>query len=339
MYTLCAAAIRFCNQIIAPLWNRKNRHQRSVGPSASSPEVMTARSKDTEAMQVDNQSSSVGDSNRPTPNTEEGHENEEKKKMGGPGTDVDKIEREFSDLKERFFADKIESLKKELDTLKNGTHQGFLKKCQELEEQQRQRLWAAERWRDYQIENINSIFAAEKQQGEDEYDNEKKSLQEKMINTVQEKKKKLLDEKTTAEEKNVNARTSQRKRNGKELKDGGSIKRKLNPPHILYTLREDEIKEDLAIIHKGHPYKNKAAQADVYAERGKLFLEGNSFEKGQHVKIESQTDNNVWKGIITFVSPAEIHLKGESGVQSRFTLTQLKSRRYVISTNGHEPSK
>lgn len=43
-------------------------------------------------------------------------EGEEKKNLGN----MEKIEKEFADLKEKFFNDKIEALKKEYEMIKNG---------------------------------------------------------------------------------------------------------------------------------------------------------------------------------------------------------------------------
>lgn len=43
--------------------------------------------------------------------------NEARKKLEAMG----KIEKEFTDLKEKFFNDKMAQLKKEIDTIKNGT--------------------------------------------------------------------------------------------------------------------------------------------------------------------------------------------------------------------------
>lgn len=82
---------------------------------------------------------------------------------------LEKIEKEFHSLKEKFFAEKIDSLKKEYEMLKMGTHEGFLKKCSDLEDIKQQKLWAAEKFREYQLKNLESIFESEIQQAEEEY--------------------------------------------------------------------------------------------------------------------------------------------------------------------------
>ncbi len=50
-----------------------------------------------------------------------------------------------------------------------GTSQNFLKKCKDLEEIKEHKIWAAEKWREYQLQNIENIFQSEQKQAEDEY--------------------------------------------------------------------------------------------------------------------------------------------------------------------------
>jgi len=100
---------------------------------------------------------------------------------------LEKIEKEFSDLKEKFFRDQMEALKAECEAIKlgmpgsvtrsnlltyfdcTGSHEKFLEKVKELEEKKSEKLWAAQQWREYQLNNINIIYDAEKRQSEEEY--------------------------------------------------------------------------------------------------------------------------------------------------------------------------
>jgi len=254
---------------------------------------------------------------------------------------MEKIEKEFADLKEKFFTEKIEALKKEYEMIKNGTHQGFIKKCKELEESREHKIWAAEKWREYQLENIENIFQAEKKQCEDEYKTDKKNLREKMMAITLEKRKKLMDEKNTMNLTDGTERVTRalRKRGiSKDSKDQAAYKRRLNPPHINYILKDTEIHEDLSLIQKAsnHPTYGKIDHigknpSDVYTDRGRLYYHNQIFEKGKEVEIEAKHENGKWIGVIVVVNPAEIHIKSPDGTKSRFSLSQLRNGRYTIS--------
>jgi len=214
-----------------------------------------------------------------------------------------------------------------------------LKKCKELEEIKEQKNWSAERWREYQLENIQKIFEAEQKQAEDEYRSDKKALKEKMMNIAVEKRKKLVDEKsnmniTVDSGERVMTRTL-RKRGKNDAKDqSSSYKRRLNPPHISYTLKEGEILEDLSLIQKAHPTYGKWGSKnnlEVYTDRGRLYYHNQTFEKGKEVFIESKHENGKWHGAIVMVSPSEIHIRSTDGTKSRFPLAQLRSGRYSLS--------
>ena len=50
-----------------------------------------------------------------------------------------------------------------------GQHPVFLKKAKELEEMRDQKNWAAQKWREYQQENIRHSYEAELKQADDEF--------------------------------------------------------------------------------------------------------------------------------------------------------------------------
>jgi len=85
-------------------------------------------------------------------------QNTEQEESGKEGMDVidetrrkdtmgnmEKIEKEFAALKEKFFGDKLEGLDKELEQIENGTHQAFLRKLEELEELKKKQDLASRR--------------------------------------------------------------------------------------------------------------------------------------------------------------------------------------------------
>lgn len=196
---------------------------------------------------------------------------------------MEKIEKEFAELKEKFFAEKLETLKKEYELIKGGVHQGYLKKVQELEQVRENKIWSAEKWKEYQIKNIENIFESEKKQAEDEFKLEKRNLKDRMLTVALEKRKKLVEEKLNLiltdkySSRNLRKRSSNiletvptiviptpasvaPANNGSTTPTNGTSgnpdspnfsRRRLNPPQINYTLKDSEILEDLALIQKG----------------------------------------------------------------------------------------
>ena len=44
-----------------------------------------------------------------------------------------------------------------------------MKKSKELEEAKEHKMWAAQKWKEYQLQNIESTFLAEQKQAEEEF--------------------------------------------------------------------------------------------------------------------------------------------------------------------------
>jgi len=264
-------------------------------------------------------------------------------------------------LRRSFFAEKIEALKKEYEMIKNGTHQGFIKKCNELDAIKTHKDTAAEKWKEYQTQNITHIYSAELKQSEDENKADKKALREKMMNTAMDKRKKLLEEKKNTMNltdfsdgpERMMTRTTRSKRGSKDPKEQPNYRRRLNPPHINYTLRDYEISEDLSLIQKAaanHPsfvpsptsapvlpiikslVSATVNKQEVYIDKGKLFYFSSVFDKGNEIIVEGKHPDTVgkWNGVLEAVNPAEIIIRSPDGTKSRFSMVQLRNGKYVI---------
>jgi len=182
-------------------------------------------------------------------------DNDGGKKKQEASINTEKIEKDFTDFKEKFLKDKIGQLKKEVDAIKNGTHPQFCEQCKELDDIKNERITAAEQWRQYQLQNINNMFEAERLQADEECTTEKRLLKERLINAIQDKKKKITEDKAPASLPD----TTETRTNTRQLRRRGApppppptqTKKKLTPPSINYTLKDSEIQEDLnAIFNK-----------------------------------------------------------------------------------------
>uniref|UniRef100_A0A7S4P1P8 Uncharacterized protein n=1 Tax=Paramoeba aestuarina TaxID=180227 RepID=A0A7S4P1P8_9EUKA len=166
---------------------------------------------------------------------------------------MEKIVEEFGELKERFFEQKLDLMKLEMAEIKSGTNDRFLRKCKQLEEFKDEKLWATEMWRQYQIENVNSVCEYDKKVAEDEYQTAKRVLFDQMVVAMEEKVRRLEDERTNmALVDPTESRSSTRKlrsRNSQktDIPNASSAghRRKANLPSIEYELKESEIMDDL----------------------------------------------------------------------------------------------
>jgi hypothetical protein len=140
-----------------------------------------------------------------------------------------------------------------------------LRKSEELEELKIQKVWAAQKGKEYQLKNIDNVYEAERKQAVDEFVADKEALREKMMNSCVDKWKKLTEEKNTlnltVDLDRTSRSSSRRKRSTNSImspnaKDQANGKKRLAPPQINYMLKETEIVEDLALIQKAtsnHP--------------------------------------------------------------------------------------
>jgi hypothetical protein len=152
-------------------------------------------------------------------------------------------------------------------------------KLKALEDQRHQKLWMAQRWREYAQRNLEHTYASQVQQAQDEYDFERQELLDRLIGGAASNKGKggrqgqrgaangAAGADGNGGANRMVTRTSSRRRTRQQasaeasMMDGGGDHgdrannaqlqaklRKLNPPLISYTLTDDEIVEDLSII-------------------------------------------------------------------------------------------
>jgi len=212
-----------------------------------------------------------GASSPPQPTTQEGSnggaagvvvDDLEAKRRKDVLKDMEKIEREFADLKEKLFAKKIRDLQDECKAIMDGTHEGFLRRAQELEVKKNARVWLAQKWKEYQLQNIEHVFQFECIEAEEEYNYEKRALRDEMTNEILDKQKKLEEEKLTmslradanGDARAIKGRVLRNRRGGKDRDTAFgqpySRHRTIQPPHINYTLSDDEILSDLSLMRK-----------------------------------------------------------------------------------------
>eukprot|EP01135_Chromosphaera_perkinsii_P001901 Nk52_evm50s212 gene=Nk52_evmTU50s212 len=167
------------------------------------------------------------------------------------------IEKEFAELKETLYHEKMAQLTKEIDEIGRGEHPGVHEDIKELKNAREERLRQAELYRQYQIANINHFFESEKQEVDREYDEKRKTIQDQKLQDLIEKRSKLEEEKDTLDlsgDIGTEARGAVTRKLRRRNDGVSDAKRKKIPavsaPHIVYNLKEEEILEDLYAIKK-----------------------------------------------------------------------------------------
>eukprot|EP00126_Sphaerothecum_destruens_P013076 Sdes_comp22369_c0_seq1m20843 len=171
------------------------------------------------------------------------------------------IEKEFAELKERLYHEKLTQISMELDQIENSCHPGLLAEALELDQSREVRIRQAELYRKYQMENVNNLYHSEKMEAEHEYQQRKKSLHDSKYQDLIEKKKKLEEEKETLdltgevgagganEARQTVTRKLRRRNDGAGDASGANGKKRkvatVEAPHIVYNLAEEEILDDL----------------------------------------------------------------------------------------------
>eukprot|EP01117_Protostelium_nocturnum_P006375 TRINITY_DN2301_c0_g1_i1.p1 TRINITY_DN2301_c0_g1~~TRINITY_DN2301_c0_g1_i1.p1 ORF type:complete len:303 (-),score=105.31 TRINITY_DN2301_c0_g1_i1:41-949(-) len=291
-----------------------------------------------------------------SPREEEEEEEEEISKELERGNGMEKIEKRFEELKEEYFSSKMEEIEKERIGIELETHEGYSNKCLEYNQEYLDKRVINERWKEYQLSNINNVATSSLKHANDQISSDIQSIKSNLIKSIKEKKSKLLNLKSLAQKEIQIQQTSLQsnppkssplKRTKTEEKEDESIltRRKVDPLILKYTLKESEIYEDWILIQRSNPPDspwNDDCQPldDIKVEKGTFFFHNQLFTVGKNVCIESIYEvDTKWVGSLSLVSPLEIQLVSNDGTRCRFSLSQFRNRKYSISFSLEEKER
>ncbi|KJE91950.1 hypothetical protein CAOG_02996 [Capsaspora owczarzaki ATCC 30864] len=172
-----------------------------------------------------------------------------------------RIEREFADLRDRLYQEKLGQLNKELELLNSDEHPDFQKQAAMLERKKTDRLTTIELYRKLQLENIQHQHAFEKREIENEYQTKRGEIRDDILGSLQDKRKKLEEDKNAmdlASELETRAMATRKLRRRVEaVKEPGVTqieKKRKNAtatgPPIVHLLDDGEINDDLNAIRR-----------------------------------------------------------------------------------------
>ncbi|KAJ3069750.1 Sin3 histone deacetylase corepressor complex component SDS3 [Podochytrium sp. JEL0797] len=177
---------------------------------------------------------------------------------------VDLIGRDFAETKERIYFEKLAAFKQELREVQDGTLPEFEQRVAQLEYDRQAAIAKAELFRNYQLECAVQMYKAEKEAYDLEYLNEKQGLRDKILQQLEERRKKLKEDREnfdisheiSPESQKTITRKTTRAQAAKmpEEKTGGRYKNKGkagNGPQLPIQVKDHEMYDDLAIIKRG----------------------------------------------------------------------------------------
>mmetsp|Transcript_25521 Transcript_25521/g.28385 ORF Transcript_25521/g.28385 Transcript_25521/m.28385 type:complete len:248 (+) Transcript_25521:41-784(+) len=160
------------------------------------------------------------------------------------------IEKEFTNLKEKYFAENMADLNKELEELQNGQFEGYVLSVNELTAAHKERLELADKWKEHKMNCIEQVAVTERKSAMDDLENQKKEIQTAMIKDVHRRVKKLEEEKDTMNITNdgpgSDTKRTLRKR-GKDTRPKSHDKNKLVETFVV-ELASKEIQADMKDI-------------------------------------------------------------------------------------------
>ncbi|XP_063243366.1 sin3 histone deacetylase corepressor complex component SDS3 [Bacillus rossius redtenbacheri] len=261
-------------------------------------------------------------------------------------TDMGKNE-EFTEIKEQMYKNKLSSLKKQLQQLKDGTHPEYNRKLKRLDMALKERLRLNTISRDYMVECVEREYVIEQKAIAKKFEEDKVELRETLIADLEEKRKIIEADRHTMELTGDSmevkpAMTRKLRRRPNDPVPIPEKRRKLPPAQLNYLLDEKEIENDLKIISRGKtvgPVRKPAlipaagvsttsSQAenplpDIRVEDGKLLFEKRWFHRGQPVYVEGK-DYPRFPGIISAIGMEVIWVKKiVDGSKVRIYMSQL----------------
>ncbi|XP_031788900.1 sin3 histone deacetylase corepressor complex component SDS3 isoform X2 [Nasonia vitripennis] len=268
-------------------------------------------------------------------------------------TDMGKSE-EYTEIKEQIYQDKLASLKKQLQQLKDGSHVEYNRKVKRLEAQYKERLRLNIIYRDYLTECVEREYILDKKAAVKEFEEKKSDLKENLVADMEEKRKLIESDRysmeltgDSTEVKPVMTRKLRRRPND-PVPEKVEKRRKPPPAQLNYLLDEKEIENDLKAISRGKvlttvrkpvvmqqynatvsitsqhiPVATDTSLVETRIEDGKLLYERRWFHRGQPVYVEGKDMPRFSANISAIGTEAVWVKKVSDGSKVRIYISQL----------------
>lgn len=262
--------------------------------------------------------------------------------------DMADLERQFSDLKEQLYRERISQVAKKLEEVTSECALEYTGPVNELKDMCEIRIEVAGILRDCRLENVENKYNADEQAAVQHYESEKLALMESMKHDLEEKIRKLEEDKQNMDiSADIWLESQSMNKKHRKSSDGSMVPDKrrkpvtVTGPFIVYMLREMDILEDWAAIRKAkgalaRKRQNSGCQSEkspfsARYEDGKLYYEGEWFQRNDHVLIESRS--GTFSSYVTGINTGEVWVRKVDGSKTKLYIGQLQKGKYRIKKN------
>uniref|UniRef100_A0ABD2WMU7 Sin3 histone deacetylase corepressor complex component SDS3 n=1 Tax=Trichogramma kaykai TaxID=54128 RepID=A0ABD2WMU7_9HYME len=264
---------------------------------------------------------------------------------------------EYPEIKEQIYQDKLATLNRQLQQLKDGVHPEYCRRLCKLEAMYQERLKMNIMGVAYLRSCVERDYALDMQAAKNHYEQKKSETLQKMIDKLLDSRKAIEADRyaieltgDSTESKPIMTRKLRRRPN-EPLPEKPEKRRKVLAPQVNYLLDEKEIEADLKAIMSGrnlssikkptiiqntspvpNPQYNPPAGPPIETkiEDGKLLYEKRWYHRGQPVFVEGQFMPK-YSAIISAVGTEAVFVKKlTDNTKHRIFLNQLSSGTMTI---------
>ncbi|XP_078591031.1 breast cancer metastasis-suppressor 1-like protein isoform X5 [Branchiostoma floridae x Branchiostoma japonicum] len=199
--------------------------------------------------------------------------------------DMADLERQFTDLKEQLYRERMSQIEAKLEEAKMGCAPEYVEPLTQLRVNMQTRTEVAGIVRELKIQNIRNQYEAELQATRQHFESEKLLLVDEMRNEIEEKIRRLEEDRHSADlSTDLWTESEQVKRSSRRKTDPLHPKKKktvtISGPYLVYQLKENDILEDWTAIRKNTRQPTTNQQKMTVARR-RLSAGGHSHRSGR----------------------------------------------------------
>ncbi|XP_059473375.1 breast cancer metastasis-suppressor 1-like protein-A [Neocloeon triangulifer] len=194
--------------------------------------------------------------------------------------DLADLERQFSLIKEQLYRERVNQVEAKLVEVRCGKAHEYLQPLEDLEENMKVRMNVAEVLKKFRLDNIMNKFEAEELASHQNFESEKALLRDMINSDLEEKIRRLEDDRNNTDISSglwmeSLSKRSKKNRHGTTGGDIGSAPKDTSPaerrrkpvtvsgPYVVYMLTDSEILEDWTAIKKALT-KRKSDASFIY---------------------------------------------------------------------------
>lgn len=243
---------------------------------------------------------------------------------------------------------RIQKVEEERKEIEDGTHPEWVRKSDALQRVKDRRIFAAERFKQMQIDNIQGLYEYEVREAEASFKASVDDLRGKLVEAMEARIKKLEDDRDRVLKQLEKLGQSRvlRSKYEKRPEERGAEKEPTTQPKaaedvvqatVSMFLSEAEIKDDLKRIttdlaDRAKQYYDAASEplVDVFVEDNCLHYQEHCLLKGESVVFTSMMSGEDFFGRIASVRPHELLVKLTDGTKARIHLSYLRNGRIKL---------